>query len=163
MNYLNYFKSELKNCTFHAGVYVDWLNIKMNGGRDLHFAKLLGYIRDQGGFVRVANFYAPKADDQQITFYDAVRKSGFRILTIRPKSHDATSVDADVMLAVDMVAQGTHLDVVYLLTHDSDFIPAVRYLQSKAIRVVLLHADKPSNELRDIVDEWRHLAQLELL
>jgi uncharacterized LabA/DUF88 family protein len=68
-----------------------------------------------------------------------------------------------VQLAVDMVTQGAHLDVLYLLSNDADFIPAVRYLQTQAVRVVLLHADRPSNELRDTVDEWHHIGQLDLL
>jgi uncharacterized LabA/DUF88 family protein len=148
----------------HCGVYLDWLNIKMNGGRELSFDKLLEYIRAQGGFIRCANFYAPEAEGNQMGLYDAARRSGFRIAIVPGKVYgENKSFDCDVMMAVDMVVQGAHFDVVYLLTHDADFLPAVRHLQSQGVRVVLLHADKPSNELRDAVDEWHHLGQFGIL
>ena len=150
---------------FHCAVYLDWLNIKMNGGRDLNFDKLFDYIHSRGGFIRIANFYAPDTETEgKQTLYDAVRRSGFRVVIIPGKKHDdRMSVDCDVMMAVDMVTQGAHMHVVYLMTHDAHFLPAVQYLQGKGVRVVLLHADKPSNELRDAVDEWHHVRQLGLI
>jgi len=39
----------------------------------------------------------------------------------------------------------------------------VTYLQSIGKRVLLIHGDEPSNDLRKNVDEWRHLGQLKLI
>jgi len=63
-------------------------------------------------------------------------------------------------MAVDMVTQSRDVDAVYLLSNDADFIPAVEYLQSLGKRVLLIHGDNPSNNLRKSVDEWRHFGQL---
>ncbi len=66
-------------------------------------------------------------------------------------------------MAVDMVTQSNNADAIYLLSNDADFIPAVGYLQSTGKRVLLIHSDKPSCDLKKAVDESRHLGQLHLL
>jgi len=78
---------EMNKAIYRCGIYIDWLNIKEAGGRNLSFDKLLAYVRGQGGFVRVANIYVPPADENQIPFYDAIRQSGFRAVIVPEKTH----------------------------------------------------------------------------
>ncbi len=149
---------------FRCNVYMDWLNFKMNGGRDIKFDKLFEHIHLRGGNVKIANFYAPEAEDEnQRRFYDAIRRSGFKIEYIEEKGRGHSGkFNCDTMMAVDMVAQADGIDAVYLLTNDYDYIHPVRYLRSRGIRTLLIHAERPSNDLRDEVDEWRMFKQLEL-
>ena len=37
---------------FRCAIYFDWLNIKMNGGRDINFDRLFEHIRSRGGMIR---------------------------------------------------------------------------------------------------------------
>ncbi|MCX5814807.1 MAG: NYN domain-containing protein [Proteobacteria bacterium] len=145
---------------FKANIFIDWVNVKLNGGFGLDFFKMMQHIRDKGGIILRANIYAPEPDDNQISFYDAMKSAGLKLILINEKYDN---VNSDALMAVDMVTQSHDVDVIYILTNDADFVPAVLYLQSIGKRVLLLHADEPSNELRKTVDERRHLDQLKLL
>ena len=145
---------------FKANIFIDWLNVKANGGIGLDFFKLIQHIRDKGGIILRAVMYVPNPDDNQISFFDSMKSAGFKLVYIKEKYF---KVNCDAMMAVDMITQSLNVDVVYMLFNDADFIPAVSYLQSIGKRVLLIHSDDPSNELRKTVDEWRHLRQLNLI
>ncbi len=66
-------------------------------------------------------------------------------------------------MTVHMVTQSPHVGVVYLLSNDGDFVPAVDYLQSIGKRVSLIQAGCPSRRLRHAADECRTFDQLTLL
>lgn len=148
------------NTQFKANIFIDWLNMKANGGQALDFFKLMQHVRDKDGMILRANIYVPEADANQVSFYDAMKSAGLKLVLIMEKSE---KVNCDTLMAVDMVTQSNDVDVIYLLTNDADFIPAVSYLQSIGKRVLLIHGDDPSNVLRKNVDEWRHLRQLNLI
>ncbi|MFZ2653808.1 MAG: NYN domain-containing protein [Victivallales bacterium] len=158
------FNDTKQSVPFRCAIYFDWLNIKMNGGKDLSFDRLFDHIRGRGGIIRIANFYAPEPEGNQISFYDAVKRSGFKIVYIQEKGRCGRGqFNCDTLMAVDMVTQTEGLDAVYLLTNDFDFIHPVRYLRAKGIRTMLIHVESPSNDLREEVDEWKHAGQLNLL
>ncbi len=144
---------------FKANVYVDWLNIKKHGGAELDFDKLFRLIHNRSGCVLRAIIYLPAAESEgEERLHDAMVRSGFQLFRM-----EGEKVNCDSQMTVDMVTQCGGVDVVYLVANDSDYLPAVRYLQSLGKRVLLIHADKPSNELRRVADEWRKLEQLDLL
>lgn len=146
---------------FKANVFIDWLNVKANGGQGLDFFKLMSLIREKGSILFRAAIYVPEPEDEKIrNFYDAMKKAGLKLIYIREKWE---KVNCDAIMAVDMVTQSRDVDAVYLLSNDADFIPAVEYLQSLGKRVLLIHGDNPSNNLRKSVDEWRHFGQLGLI
>jgi uncharacterized LabA/DUF88 family protein len=146
--------------SFKSNVFIDWLNVKANWSGTLDFFKLMKHIRDKGGVILRANIYLPEPDKAQISFYDAIKAAGFKHIYIKEKYGGSTN--CDTRMVVDMVTQSHDVDVIYLLSNDADFIPAVSYLQSIGKRVLLIHGDNPSNDLRRTVDEWRHLGQLSL-
>ena len=152
-------ETNIKN-QFKANVFIDWLNIKANGGQSLDFKKLLNLIREQGGLILRANIYLPEAEEHQIHFYDAIKAAGFKIIYLEERFE---RVNCDTKMVVDIITQSLNVDAVYILTNDADFIPAISYLQTAGKRVLLIHGDNPSNNLRRTVDEWRHLRQLDLL
>lgn len=143
-----------------ANIFIDWLNIRDNGGRSLQFDKLIKSIEDKNYHIQRINLYAPPSDDGQIKFYDVIRKNGIKIISIPSKGE---SYNCDALMAVDMVTQSKDVDTVFLLSNDADFIPAVEYLQMSGKRVELFHVDSPSNKLRTTVDKWYHIAQENLL
>jgi uncharacterized LabA/DUF88 family protein len=144
---------------FKANVFIDWLNVKMNGGDKLDFQKLIELITDKGGVVYRANIYLPVPTNSQVIFYDVMKKAGLKLIY----SLEQDKLNCDTRMVVDIVTQSSEVDVVYLLSNDSDFIPAVEYLQAIGKRVLLIHGPNPSNKLRHAVDEWRRFEQLELL
>ena len=143
-----------------ANMFIDWLNIKMNGGRNIDFGKLIKAIENQGYDIQRINLYAPPADSGQISFYDVIRRNGIKIVLIPGKGD---SYNCDALMAVDMVTQSKEVDTVFLLSGDADFIPAVEHLQIIGKRVELYHGDRPSNQLRNIVDKWYHIAAADLI
>jgi len=139
-----------------ANIFIDWLNIRDNGGRSLQFADLIKAIEDQGYHIQRINLYAPPAEENQTSFYDAIRRNGIKIVLIPGK---CDSYNCDALMAVDMVTQSNNVDTIFLLSNDADFIPAVEYLQMIGKRVELYHGDSPSNKLRTTVDKWYHITK----
>jgi uncharacterized LabA/DUF88 family protein len=148
------------NVSFKSNIFIDWLNVKANGGYGLDFFKLMELIRYQSGLILRANIYVPEPDEGQISFYDAMKSAGFKLIYIADRRG---STNCDTQMVVDMITQSHDVDVIYLLSNDADFIPAVSYLQLIGKRVLLIHGDNPSNDLRKTVDEWRHFGQLKIL
>jgi uncharacterized LabA/DUF88 family protein len=149
-----------------ANIFIDWLNIRENGGRSLDFKKLIKAIEDKDYYIQRINLYAPPHDDNQLGFYDVIRKNGIKIVLIPGKSargDKGDSYNCDALMAVDMVTQSNDVDTVCLLSNDADFIPAVEYLQMIGKRVELYHADHPSNLLRTTVDKWHYIVKEDLL
>ena len=152
---------EIKSVTpFKANLFIDWLNIKKNGGNGLNFGALFSLIRNVGGMIVRANIYLPDRNEGEIKFYDALKRYGFKLVIINERRGSA---NCDSKMAVDIVTQSLDVDVIYLLCNDADYLPAVEYLQTMGKRVLLIHVDGCSNDLRDAVDEWRHAGQLNLL
>ena len=111
--------------------------------------------------IKRANIYLPIPDNDKVRdFHSVMQRAGLRLIYIKK---NGARVNCDVLMAVDMVTQSDDVDAIYLLSNDSDFVPAVEYLQSIGKRVLLIHGDHPSNDLRRAVDEWRHFNQLGLI
>jgi len=146
---------------FKTNIFIDWLNVKANGGRQLDYFKLTDVIRDKGGIILRANIYLPRPDNEKVrNFHSVMQRAGLRLIYVEKTW---ARVNCDALMAVDMVTQSRDVDAIFLLSNDSDFVPAVEYLQSIGKRVLLIHGDNPSNDLRRAVDEWRHFEQLNLI
>jgi len=153
--------NEIENIVpFKANVFIDWLNVKANGGQWIDYFKLMAVIREKGGLISRAVIYVPEPETESIRdYYSVIERAGVKLSYIREKWK---KVNCDAFMAVDMVTQSRRVDAVYLLSNDADFVPAVEYLQSIGKRVLLIHFENPSNDLRQAVDEWRHFKQLNL-
>jgi len=79
-------------------------------------------------------------------------KPGLRIKRILWWSEKA---DWDVGLAVDAIRTSSNLDVIVLVSGDSDFVPVVEYLKNHGKRVEVVAFGKTSaHELIAIADEF---------
>ncbi len=85
---------------FKANIFIDWLNVKANGGQGLEFSKLTKLIRSKDGNIIRVNIYLPEADSKQASFYDVIKRAGFKLIIIPPKWD---SVNCDALMAIEMV------------------------------------------------------------
>ena len=149
------------------GVFVDVPNVLYGleaGEAPLDMGKLLAMLTEDRELVR-ATAYAPVSDDPR----EAVERQKFvapfvpyayRIVTKPMKRFADGSVKGnfDVEMAIDMVTMSERLDVVAIVSGDSDFARAVETVQSRGVRVeVIAFAGSTSIEMRALADHYLEL------
>lgn len=149
------------------GVFVDVPNVLYGleaGEPPLDMGKLLAMLSDGRELVR-ATAYAPVSDDPR----EAVERQKFvapfvpyayRIVTKPLKRFADGSVKGnfDVEMAIDLVTMSERLDVVAIVSGDSDFARAVETVQSRGVRVeVVAFAGSTSIEMRALADHYLEL------
>lgn len=145
-----------------TGIYVDSLNIMMNGGYGIRYDVLFRYAEFQGTVLR-ANAYLcedreRKKDDleyrSKITnYHKRLRQCGFKVL-VSPMAKYAgeggetlVKANVDMDLALDLVQQAQSLDKVVLLSGDGDFARLVELVQNQGLRVEVLAFQSVSTRL----------------
>ena len=60
----------------------------------------------------------------------------------------------DVLLAVDMLGLclKSSIDKIYIITNDSDFIPAIQFVKNQGIQVILVQGNDCQSNLREAAD-----------
>jgi uncharacterized LabA/DUF88 family protein len=149
------------------GVFVDVPNVLYGleaGEAPLDMGKLLAMLTEGRELVR-ATAYAPVSDDPR----EAVERQKFvapfvpyayRIVTKPMKRFADGSVKGnfDVEMAIDLVTMSERLDVVAIVSGDSDFAKAVETVQSRGVRVeVVAFAGSTSIEMRALADHYLEL------
>jgi len=149
------------------GVFVDVPNVLYGleaGEAPLDMGKLLAMLTEGRELVR-ATAYAPVSDDPR----EAVERQKFvapfvpyayRIVTKPMKRFADGSVKGnfDVEMAIDLVTMSERLDVVAIVSGDSDFARAVETVQSRGVRVeVVAFAGSTSIEMRALADHYLEL------
>ena len=149
------------------GVFVDVPNVLygLEASEDpLDMGKLLAMLSEGRELVR-ATAYAPVSDDPR----EAVERQKFvapfvpyayRIVTKPMKRFADGSVKGnfDVEMAIDLVTMSERLDVVAIVSGDSDFARAVETVQSRGVRVeVVAFAGSTSIEMRALADHYLEL------
>lgn len=155
----------IKHREQRVGVFVDVANMyhsakNLHGSR-LNFKELLEAAVGERRLMR-AIAYAIKSDsEEEISFFDALDKSGFEVRTkdLQVFASGSKKADWDVGITVDAISVASKLDVVVLVTGDGDFVPLVEYLQSRGLLVeVVSFAETTSQRLRDVVDDMLDLS-----
>lgn len=155
----------IKHKEQRVGVFVDVANMyhsakNLHGSR-LNFKELLEAAVGERRLMR-AIAYAIKSDsEEEISFFDALDKSGFEVRTkdLQVFASGSKKADWDVGITVDAISVASKLDVVVLVTGDGDFVPLVEYLQSRGLLVeVVSFAETTSQRLRDAVDDMIDLS-----
>jgi len=157
-----------KGADVKVGVYVDAENVRRNGGRNLRYDVLREFAIREGGTVLRLNTYVAIDEDRMRTdpehreglmdFLRAIRASGWKTVEKKvryyfdEKGNRTAKANADLDMAVDMLLQCSNLDKIILVTGDGDFIPLVKALQDKGLRVELLAFRNVSSLLRRTVD-----------
>ncbi len=149
------------------GVFVDVPNVLYGldaGAAPLDMGKLLAMLSEGRELVR-ATAYAPVSDDQreaveQQKFVAPFVRHAYRIVTKPLKRFADGSVKGnfDVEMAIDLVTMSERLDVVAVVSGDSDFARAVEMVQSRGVRAeVVAFAGSTSIEMRALADHYVEL------
>lgn len=150
-----------------TGIYVDSLNIQMNGGYGIRYDTLYNYAQRDSTVIR-ANSYLCEDRDRKYedpeyyknitNYHKKLRQCGFKVI-VSPisKFRDdngeiVVKANVDMDIGLDMVQQGPHFDHVILLSGDGDFTKPVEMLQNSGTRVEVVAFEKVSNKLTRVAD-----------
>lgn len=156
--------SELK-----IGIYVDSLNIMMNGGYGIRYDALYRYAEREGHVLR-ANAYLCEDRDRKkedaeyrskiSNYHKRLRQCGFKVIVVPIAKYmgenDETLIKAnvDMDLALDVIQQSRHLDKVLILSGDGDFARLVELVQNYGTRVEVLAFQSVSTRLASTADVY---------
>lgn len=157
------------NSKERVGIYIDAINVTMNGGYGLRYDTLRNFACRGGGLASRLNVYLCFDSDRMKEDHDYRRKThrfcevlrDFEFKVIEKPLHNfihhetgekinKSTIDMD--MAVDMLVQADHLDKIVLLTSSGSYVSVVNALQNKGCRVELISFDNVSNSLKKAVD-----------
>jgi len=153
-----------------VGVFLDVPNVVYAAedmGVRVDFGKLLDYLTRDRQLVR-ATAYAPITDDpntrfENQRFVQPVLGHGYKVVTKPWKrfADGGMKANFDIELAVDILTMSDRLDIVVLLSGDSDFKRVLELVESKGVRVeVCAFGASTASELRAVADEYIDLASI---
>jgi uncharacterized LabA/DUF88 family protein len=144
-----------ENADQRVGIFVDVQNM-FYSAKTLHqskidYRKLLDDIVRGRRLVRAIAYVVQKADVDQSSFLEALRRSGYEVkekeLTIREDG--SSKGDWKVEIALDAVTLEPKLDCVVLVSGDGDFVPLVQLLNARGCRTeVVSFEQSTSNDLQ---------------
>ncbi|MDH3283953.1 MAG: NYN domain-containing protein [Acidobacteriota bacterium] len=153
-------KAAGSNGTPRAGVFVDVQNMFYGArekGARLDFEALLASTTSGRQLVRAVAYLVEAPEIDQRAFIHLLQMKAYEVkrkpLRIRP---DRTMKgNWDLEMALDALSTAEHLDVVVLVTGDGDFVPLVRQLKLRGLRVEVYGFTKSSApDLREAADRF---------
>jgi len=155
-----------------VGIYVDAVNVTMNGGFGLRYDILRKFAcREEGSISSRLNVYLAydkersKEDanyrNKTARFCEVLRDFEYKVIE-RPVQHytdsesgeKITKSTVDIDMAVDLINQAETLDKIILLTSNGSYVRVVQSLQNKGCRVELVGFDNVSNALKKEADMY---------
>ncbi len=127
-----------------VGIFLDIANlagtVRQQWGGALDYRALLGRLSANRRVVEARVYVIDKGDSGFAAFSRALREAGFQVMAKHPKTFpDGTmKADWDVGMVVDMLTLASKFNCVILGTGDGDFVPAVRALKNRGVRVEVL-------------------------
>jgi uncharacterized LabA/DUF88 family protein len=163
----------IKNKEQRVGVFIDIQNL-YHSSKNLFGARvnykemlrvLLGgrkLIRCMAYVVKTEAIANEAGEGEQsageAAFFDALKRTGIelRVKDIQVFASGVKKADWDVGMAVDAIRMADFLDVVILVTGDSDFVPLVEYLKWGRGREVEVAAFSRSAgaKIKEVADEF---------
>ncbi|SMO61987.1 NYN domain-containing protein [Gracilimonas mengyeensis] len=157
------------NTKERVGIYVDAVNVTMNGGYGLRYDILRRFACRGGGIPQRLNVYLCYDEERLKTdkeyrhktrcFCDMLRDFEFKVTkkpvhtyTDHETDETVSKSTIDMDMAVDMMVQADHLDKVVLLSSSGSYVSVVNALQNKGCRVELIGFDNISGSLKKTVD-----------
>jgi uncharacterized LabA/DUF88 family protein len=154
-----------------VGIYIDAVNVTMNGGFGLRYDMLRRFACRDGSVPQRMNVYLAydrqRAKDdasyrnKTTRFCEVLRDFEYKVIE-RPihqyTDHDTgetvTKSTVDMDMAVDMMQHAKHLDKIVLLTSNGSYVSVVDALQESGCRVELVGFDNVSHALKKEVDMY---------
>ena len=156
---------------YRIGIYVDAVNVTMNGGYGLRYDILRKFGCRCGGIPSRLNVYLSYDEDRlksdsdyrkkTTRFCEMLRDFEYKV-TEKPVqtyiNHETgdkiTKSTIDMDMAVDMIEQSEHLGKIVLLTSNGNYCSVVNAIQNKGCKVELIGFDNVSCNLKKAVDSY---------
>lgn len=154
-----------------VGIYVDAVNVTMNGGFGLRYDILRKFACRGGGMASSLNVYLAldleraKSDSsyksKTTRFCEVLRDFEYKVIE-KPVQHYTdqetgeriTKSTVDMDMAVDIVVQSRNLDKLVLLTSNGSYVSVVNQAQMQGCRVELIGFDNMSPNLKKEADMY---------
>ena len=154
-----------------VGIFVDAVNVTMNGGFGLRYDVLRRLACRSGGEPSRLNAYLAldkrraKEDksyrDKTPRFGEVLRDFQFKVIEKPVQYYTDSETDETIIrstvsmdMAVDMIVQAEHLDRMVVLTNNGNYISAINAVQQKGCRVELIGFDDVPGVLKRQADTY---------
>ena len=154
-----------------VGIFVDAVNVTMNGGYGLRYDILRRFACRNGAIPSRMNVYlaydAERAreedsyDEKTRRFSEMLRDFQYKVIEkpvqyYKDPETNETIIKSTVNMdmAVDIITQVNYLDIVVLLTNNGSYVSAVNAMQRQGCRVELIGFDNVPQELKEEVDTY---------
>lgn len=152
-----------------VGIYVDAVNVTMNGGFGLRYDVLRKFACRDGSRPSRMNVYLAyderRAKEDQsyqnktTRFSEVLRDFEYKVVEKPVQYYKDQETDeiitkstVDMDMAVEMVVQADHLDKVVLLTNNGSYVSVISAVQRKGCRVEMIGFDNVGKNLKKEVD-----------
>lgn len=154
-----------------AGIYVDAVNVTMNGGFGLRYDTLRKFACRDGSAPSRMNVYLaydqrraeqdPNYENKTARFSEVLRDFEYKVIRKpmqyrrdRDSGETVARSTVDLDMAVDMVTQADHMDKMVVLTNHGNYVSALDAVQRKGTRVELIGFDGMPSELKKEADMY---------
>lgn len=132
-----------------AGLFIDVQNLygitkALNADR-IDYRAIKAYFDERYTLCKCVAFSCYDAEnDKQLAFFSVISSFGYRVVCkpIKRLWNGQIKANTDMEMAMEILRTAAHLDVVILVTGDSDFVSVVNELSMTGKRVVLLYSLK---------------------
>jgi uncharacterized LabA/DUF88 family protein len=137
-----------------VAVLVDGQNIYLSAkarGAKPDYNKIMNVVNGREVVRAIIYNILPDGVDQSKFIY-TVENMGYEVRSKRPRPlPDGTfKADWDLQIAVDAIALAEKVDVMVILTGDSDFVPLIHALKSKGVKVEVMSF--PEDTGRELIE-----------
>jgi uncharacterized LabA/DUF88 family protein len=149
-----------------TAIFVDAPNVcyaAENARVNLDFGRMLKYLSRDRQLVHALS-YSPIIDDvREGIRYETQRfvapflRTGYKLVTkpLKRFSDGSAKGNFDIELALDILTMADRLDIVVLVSGDSDFESVIEHIQSRGVRVeIVAFASNVSTELVNVADAF---------
>src|SRR5690625_3509451 len=153
----------------NVGIFVDAVNVTMNGGFGLRYDILRKFACRDGGSPARMNVYlgldqerAKEDESYQVKterFSEVLRDFEYKVIE-KPMQYYEDKETREMItrstvamdMAVEMITQADRMDKIVLLTNNGSYISVIQAIQQKGARVELVGFDDMPTELRKEAD-----------
>lgn len=154
-----------------VGIFVDAINVTMNGGFGLRYDILRKFATRDGHIPARLNVYLAidqrRAEEEEAyrnkteRFSEVLRDFEYKVIEKAMQYYKdeetgelITKSTVDMDMAVDMLTQADQLDKVILLTNNGSYVSVIKAIQQAGVRVELVGFDDMPQELRKEADMY---------
>lgn len=157
----------IKHKEQRVGVLVDVSNMYHSAKnlykKRVNFREILKEAVGGRKLIRAIAYVVKTEAEEGIHFFEALSQQGFEVKMkdLQIFAGGAKKADWDVGIAVDAIKLSDKLDVVVIVTGDSDFLPLVSYLQNTkgCLVEIIAFRQTASTKLIEEADDFVNLSE----